>query len=124
MAVLTKTEKHIILFLIAGAIFGVGYSYYKEFFGPLRIDAKRDFYRRPAARKDLDRLLKEAKSVNVNTASRGELLRLEGVGPVMAERIIEYRAHNGDFLFKEDLKKVPGMGGKKFEAIRDYIEVE
>ena len=125
MSFLTKTEKYVIFFLVAGAIFGIGYSYYKEFFGPFRIDAKKDtFRRRPAVRKDLDRLLKESKTVNINTASYEELMRLEGVGPVMANRIIEYRIEHGDFLFREDLKKVPGMGVKKFEAIRDYIEVE
>ncbi len=124
MSFLTKTEKYVILFLAAGAIFGIGYSYYKEFFGPFRIDAKKEFRRRPAVKKDLDRILKESKSVNINTATSEELMRLLGIGPVMASRIIEYRNEHGDFLFREDLKKVPGMGEKKFEAIKDYLEVE
>ena len=125
MSILTKTEKYVILFLIAGAMFGIGYSYYKKFCGPFRIDAKKEaFRRRPAVRKDLDRLLKDSKSVNINTATNVELMRLLGIGPVMAGRIIEYRNEHGDFLFKEDLKKVPGMGEKKFEAISDYVEVE
>ena len=125
MSFLTKSEKYIILFLIAGAVLGIGYSYYKEFYPPLKIDHKRDAFRpRPIQRKDLDSALKEAKTVNINTASPEELMRLKGVGPVMAGRIIEYRNNKGLFSSKEDLKEVPGMGDKKFDAIRDYIEVE
>ena len=125
MSFLTKTEKYVILFLVVSAIIGVSYSYYKEFYPPLKIDRKKDAFRpRPIARKDLDSALKEAKTVNINTASHQELMRLEGVGPVMAGRIIEYRNNKGLFSSKEDLKEVPGMGEKKFDAIRDYIEVE
>ncbi|MFH0839914.1 MAG: helix-hairpin-helix domain-containing protein [Candidatus Omnitrophota bacterium] len=125
MAFLTKTEKYVIFFLVAGALFGIGYSYYKQFFGPLWIDAKKDtFRRRPAVRKDLDRILEKAKSVNINTASYEELMRLDGIGPVLGNRIIEYRNEHGDFSYKEEIKDVSGMGDKKFEAIKDYLEVE
>ena len=125
MAFLTKKEKYVILFLITGAVLGIGYSYYKEFYPPLRISSKKDGFRpRPAVRKDLDKALKEAKAVNINTASLEELMRLEGVGPVMADRIIEYRNTKGLFSSAEELKEVPGMGEKKFDAIKDYIEVK
>lgn len=125
MAFLTKSEKYVILFLIAGAVLGIGYSYYKEFYPPLKINSKKGQFRpRPVVRKDLDTALKEAKTVNINTASLEELMRLDGVGPVMADRIIEYRNNKGLFSSKEELKEVPGMGEKKFDAIKDYIEVE
>lgn len=125
MTLLTKTERYVILFLAAGVLLGVGYSYYKEFFGPLRIDAKRDIFRRkPVVREDLDRILKEAKSVDINTASYEELMRLDGIGPVLAKRIIDYRNEHGGFSRKEEIRDVPGMGDKKFEAIKDYLEAE
>lgn len=125
MTLLTKTERYVILFLAAGVLLGVGYSYYKEFFGPLRIGAKRDIFRRkPAVREDLDRILKEAKSVDINTASYEELMRLDGIGPVLAKRIIDYRNEHGGFSRKEEIRDVPGMGDKKFEAIKDYLEAE
>lgn len=125
MSIFTKTEKYVMTFLIAGAVLGTGYSYYKEFYPPLKIDRKKDEFRPgPVVRKDLDRVLKEAKTVNINTASLKDLMRLEGVGPVMAGRIIEYRNDKGLFSSKEELKEIPGMGDKKFDAIKDYIEVE
>lgn len=125
MTIFTKTEKCVILFLIVSAVIGVSHSYYKEFYPSLKIDRKKDPFRSgPIRRKDLDGALKEAKTVNINTASHEELMRLEGVGPVMAGRIIEYRNNKGLFSSKEDLKEVPGMGGKKFDAVKDYIEVE
>jgi comEA protein len=125
MTLFTKREKYVMIFLISSALLGVGYSYYKEFYPPLRMSSKKDSFRpRPAARKDLDRKIKEAKTVNINTASLETLMRLEGVGPVMASRIIEYRNNKGPFSSREELKDIPGMGGKKFEAVKDYIEVE
>lgn len=124
MTFLTKQEKYVMAFLIAGALLGIGYSYYKEFFGPIRIDAKNDRFRWPAARRDLDYRLKSVKSVNINTTQYEELMRLDGIGPALAGRIIEYRKEHGDFSYKEEIKDVPGMGEKKFEVIRDYIEVE
>ncbi len=125
MTILTKREKYVMIFLIAGAAIGVGYSYYKEFYPPLRISAKKDcFCPGPVVRKDHDKILKEAKAVNINTASFKDLMRLKGVGPAMADRIVKDRADKGPFSFKEELKNVPGMGEKKFDAIKDFVEVK
>ncbi|ABB15935.1 helix-hairpin-helix domain-containing protein [Carboxydothermus hydrogenoformans] len=64
----------------------------------------------------------EAK-VNINTATAEELDELPGVGPATAAKIIEYREQNGPFATIEDLKKVKGIGDKKFETLKDYITV-
>ena len=64
-------------------------------------------------------------TVNINTATAQELdLALEGVGPVIAERIVRYRGENGPFKSVEELKNVPGIGEKTFEKFRDRIVVE
>jgi competence protein ComEA len=65
-----------------------------------------------------------AERVNINTASREELIKLKGVGPANADRIIEYREKYGPFQKPEDITKVKGIGEKKWEANRDVITVE
>lgn len=57
--------------------------------------------------------------INVNTASRGELEKLEGIGPVKARRIIEARPYDQ----VEDLRRVKGIGPKTMEWIRPHVTV-
>lgn len=63
----------------------------------------------------------ELGKININTASQEELTRLRGIGPVLAERIIQYRQTFGDFKRLEDLELVQGIGPKKFDQIKDFI---
>ena len=60
--------------------------------------------------------------VNINTASVDELKTLNGIGEVMAERIIEYRSTKA-FKSKEDIMSVDGIGSKIYEKIKDRITV-
>jgi len=62
--------------------------------------------------------------ININTASRGELTDLPGIGSVLAGRIVDYRTGNGPFSRIEDIRKVTGIGEKRYEAIKDRIKVE
>jgi competence protein ComEA len=71
-----------------------------------------------------DNAFKLDKVININTALAADLMLLPGIGEVMAERIIEYREENGRFKKTEDLKKIKGIGEKKFEKIKNYITVE
>lgn len=59
--------------------------------------------------------------VNINTASAGELEALPGVGPSTAQKIVDDRETNGPFSKPEDLMRVPGIGPKKFDALRDFV---
>jgi len=61
--------------------------------------------------------------VNVNTATAEELETLPRIGPVTAERIIEYREANGPFATVEDIQDVPGIGPATFEGLRELIVV-
>lgn len=61
--------------------------------------------------------------LNINTASPAELTALDGIGDATAEKIVAYRQANGSFSSIEEIKKVSGIGDKKFEAIKDSITV-
>lgn len=63
----------------------------------------------------------EKGKININTADKKELDQLPGVGPALAERIIEYRNTNGPFKDITELKKVSGIGDAKYRQIKDKI---
>jgi len=61
--------------------------------------------------------------INVNRATAAQLDSLDGIGPVIAKRIIEYRKVNGPFATVEDLQKVSGIGTVKFAIIKSKLRV-
>lgn len=61
--------------------------------------------------------------VNINTASLEELDSLPGIGPVYAQRIIDYRQSNGGFKSIEEIQNVKGIGSKTFEKLKDRITI-
>lgn len=61
--------------------------------------------------------------VNINTASYDELQNITGVGPVIAQRIIDYRKVNGPFKKKSDLKKVKGIGDVTYRKMESQITI-
>ena len=62
--------------------------------------------------------------ININTATLEELDALPGIGPSLAQRIIDYREQNGAFKQIEDVKKVRGIGDALFGDIKDMITVQ
>ncbi len=68
------------------------------------------------------RLLKGEK-FDLNRASRFELMALPGVGPRIADRIVELRKKRGFFSQVEDLLRVKGIGPKKLEKIAPFLDV-
>lgn len=61
--------------------------------------------------------------VNLNTASEDLLRHVSGLGPVLAANIVQFRNENGKFKLREDLMKVPRMGGKSFEQSAGFLRI-
>ncbi len=66
----------------------------------------------------------EVEKININQASAGELRQLKGIGPKLAERIVQYREEHGPFRVPEDIMKVKGIGLKKWQANKHRITVK
>lgn len=61
--------------------------------------------------------------ININRATARQLDALDGIGPVIAARIVEYRKINGSFLSVDDLQKVTGIGAAKFAQIKSKVKI-
>ncbi len=61
------------------------------------------------------------KDVNINTADKGQLILLPGIGPVTAEAILAYRQDNGNFKSVDELTKVKGIGDKTLAKLKPFL---
>ena len=62
--------------------------------------------------------------VNINTASKYLLTFVSGIGEKLAEKIIQYRAENGSFKNRKEIKKVPRLGAKAFEQSAGFLRIK
>ncbi len=109
----TKEEKTILLFLLAALFVGTAVLYYKKL--------------NPAHSQFIEfdeKEIQEFKKININKVTGKELVRIRGIGPVLAGRIISYREKYGPFKKTEDIKEVKGIGDKAFEKMRKEIILE
>ena len=67
--------------------------------------------------------ISNADLVNINTADAERLATLKGIGPALAQRIIDYREQNGAFKSIDEIKNVRGIAEKKFAAFKDKITI-
>ncbi|MCW5921813.1 MAG: RNA-binding transcriptional accessory protein [Saprospiraceae bacterium] len=77
-------------------------------------------------KESLDRTVEScvnAVGINLNTASKHLLTYVSGLGPVLAQNIVNYRAENGAFKKRSDLKKVPRLGDKAFEQCAGFLRI-
>ena len=144
----TPTESKVVLFLALTLVLGAGLKFFKasSSSGPLFDYSSSDSIFAARSRllsdtnstlDDEDRLEEQSgissiqksetqsatlglKSINLNSATKDELIRLPGIGEAIAERIILYREENGPFVSIEDLMNIKGIGSKKFERIAPY----
>ena len=62
--------------------------------------------------------------MNVNTATAEELVELPGIGPALAQRVVDYRTANGEFKAVEELVKVNGIGDSRMKELLPLVTVE
>ena len=65
----------------------------------------------------------ESGKININTATEQDLMLLPGIGPALAQRIIEYRETKGIFEAPEDLMLIKGIGTATYEKLSQYITI-
>ena len=151
---LTRQERGIVAFLVAGLVLGSLVTIYNRYLNPpelpevdpAKVAAFDSISQRLAEEDRLGRKVSVAgavptgrqqgtrreskagpqglpapQSIEINNASETELVRLPGIGQVMARRIVLFRRQNGPFGRLEDLRKVRGIGPKVFEKISPYI---
>ena len=102
---LTESAKRVIIFIIVVLLIGSAIRY----FYPKDVRTEEPISPFP---------------ININRATKEELVLLPGIGETYAERIIKFREENNGFKKKEDLIKVKGIGSKTFENIKDKITIE
>ena len=80
----------------------------------------------PQLKKALDQTVENAVNrvgVNLNTASKHLLIYISGLGPQLAQNIVDYRSENGAFKSRKQLMKVPKMGAKTFEQCAGFLRI-
>lgn len=126
---LTKTERNVILFVTGVFAAGLGIRFYQETFPP-RVET--DYSRSDSTFAALSAAVRTEKEiparhddgrVNLNTATREQLVALPGIGTVTAERILMYREQTGPFRSIDDLRKVRGISARKLEQLKPLVSV-
>ena len=127
---LTSTERKVILFLSGAFVVGAGIRLFQETFPSVpEFDyAASDSTFAALSEKPVDNTIAEDDTaapaiVNINSASKQDLMTLPGVGAVMADRILAYRAKVGSFKTREEMRNVKGIGKRRLEQLLPLITV-
>lgn len=129
-AALTGTEQRVMLVLATALLAGAGIKFYRQAFPTVQqfeYQASDSTFAALSGRLDKDpgKEQQEQKPgpVNINTASKADLIKLPGIGEVMAERIILHRDEVGPFQSIDELVIIKGISKRRVEQLRPLITV-
>ena len=114
---LTLQERVILRILGVAALLGMGVLLWQRQRLPLTVGDVPT----PVHATQWNEALRAARQVDINTAGVAELERLPGLGPALAQRIVEDRETHGPFETPEALSRVKGIGPKTYEALKEYL---
>ena len=143
MTVFTKKERFVFQFLIISVAIGLSVgtirkTYFKPDF-PKKIEneiaefkslsfdideSKLNYTQENLSKSDDIKPKISVKSININTALKKDLLRLPKIGPITAERIIQYRDVFGPFKSIEGLLNIKGIGPKTLDQLKQFIQIK
>lgn len=125
---LTRSEQRVLLFLTSTLIVGAGIRLYQgsspagRQFDYRSIDSSFAVFREKLASDSAAKMPGPAgQIVNINTATKEELVSLPGIGPMLADRIILYREQSGRFVSVDKLMDVKGISKKKLEKLKPLV---
>jgi competence ComEA-like helix-hairpin-helix protein len=126
---LTATERRVLLFVTGAFVAGLGIRFYQETFPTTpQFDystSDSTFAALSAAEPgdDPETTAEPVGPLNLNTATKGQLVTLPGVGNVIAGRILEHRERQGPFKTVEELRLVKGISKRSFEKLKPLVTV-
>lgn len=130
---MNSKERTVLIFLIAVTLAGAGVSAWRHRRLQKNLEIIQSAIHAPQSALDssqsaLPRPLApgprpQAALLDLNTATASELDLLPGIGPALAQRIIEYRTSHRGFRTVDELRQVSGIGPKKLAAIKDRVTV-
>jgi len=126
----TKNEQKVFIFLAAVFAGGIAITVYKTYVIPPVVQ-QFDYSGQDSIFNERSRRLSDdsaghliQQKINLNTATKTELMMLPGIGEATAERILLYRDEKGSFKTINELENVKGIGEKKFERLKTHIEAQ
>ena len=120
MTRLRETERRTLAALGILALAGLGALLWQRQLPPLTVVGSST----PTDAAQWEAALDEAKRVDVNAAGVAALERLPGVGPALAQRIVDHRRVHGRFRTADELQDVRGIGPGLYDSLRDYVAAE
>jgi competence ComEA-like helix-hairpin-helix protein len=132
---LTKTERNVILFLAVTLLCGAGIRLIQEMFPSAQ---QFDYHASDSTFAALSTITEDSadaasiksgseegsEKININTATKQQLMDLPGIGEVTADRILRYRRETGKFSTVEDLRVIKGISANKLERLKPMISTQ